>query len=198
VVTEGLHRVVHKLIPPKKEKGILINLGCENWMPAPGFEDCEDFNPDEKNYEIINVDLFPGRPVPNLIIHNLNNLPWPFNDRYADVILSVELIEHLENPWDHFRECRRILKPNGVLILTTPNILAPATMKLWPYFNWFGPEEWEKGEHINPMPIFEFRHIAKKLNFPIVRELYHPPESLINLVLVFKKPQNQDEVENEG
>ena len=47
-------------------------------------------------------------------------LPWP--DEFFDVVLSVEGIEHLENRQAHLRELRRMLRPDGTLILTTPNI----------------------------------------------------------------------------
>lgn len=50
------------------------------------------------------------------------NKDIPFPDKCFDVILLVEVIEHLENPRHFFREVKRLLKKRGVLILTTPNI----------------------------------------------------------------------------
>jgi 2-polyprenyl-3-methyl-5-hydroxy-6-metoxy-1,4-benzoquinol methylase len=38
-----------------------------------------------------------------------------------DVIVAAEVIEHLENPRAVARECFRLLRPRGTLILTTPN-----------------------------------------------------------------------------
>jgi 2-polyprenyl-3-methyl-5-hydroxy-6-metoxy-1,4-benzoquinol methylase len=49
-------------------------------------------------------------------------LPWP--DRSFDAALSVEGIEHLENRHAYLRELARVLKPEGTLILTTPNIVS--------------------------------------------------------------------------
>jgi 2-polyprenyl-3-methyl-5-hydroxy-6-metoxy-1,4-benzoquinol methylase len=46
-------------------------------------------------------------------------LPEPENS--FDVIVSVEVLEHLENPRAVFREFYRLLKPGGTLVLTTPN-----------------------------------------------------------------------------
>jgi len=49
-------------------------------------------------------------------------LPWA--DGAFDAIISTEGIEHLENHFVFFRECSRILRPNGLLVVTTPNITA--------------------------------------------------------------------------
>ena len=49
--------------------------------------------------------------------------PLPYADASFDVVLLVEVIEHLENHRIAIGELARILKPGGVLILTTPNIM---------------------------------------------------------------------------
>ncbi len=47
-------------------------------------------------------------------------LPWP--DNSFDLALSVEGIEHLWNPLGFLAELRRIVRPNGLLLATTPNL----------------------------------------------------------------------------
>ena len=42
-------------------------------------------------------------------------------DGSFDVIVSAEVVEHLENPRAVARECCRLLRPGGTLILSTPN-----------------------------------------------------------------------------
>jgi len=46
----------------------------------------------------------------------------PFSDRSVDVILAFELIEHLSSPSAFVRDVTRVLRPGGVLALTTPNV----------------------------------------------------------------------------
>lgn len=50
--------------------------------------------------------------------------PLPWSDQTFDAVFSTEGIEHLENHFSFLREVHRILKPGGLLVLTTPNITA--------------------------------------------------------------------------
>jgi ubiquinone/menaquinone biosynthesis C-methylase UbiE len=45
----------------------------------------------------------------------------PIRDDSVDLLLCVEVLEHLINPRDLLNEIRRILHPRGGFILTTPN-----------------------------------------------------------------------------
>lgn len=49
---------------------------------------------------------------------------FPFRSGSFDGIYSGELIEHLFRPDHLLSECRRVLRPGGVLVLTTPNLAA--------------------------------------------------------------------------
>ncbi len=55
------------------------------------------------------------------------NARWPFEDGAFDGVHLQEIIEHLENPAHTVRECARVLKPGGVLVLSTPNTLNAAS-----------------------------------------------------------------------
>lgn len=49
------------------------------------------------------------------------NLPLEWSGGGFDVVVSTEVIEHLENPRAVAREFARLLRPGGEVILTTPN-----------------------------------------------------------------------------
>jgi SAM-dependent methyltransferase len=54
---------------------------------------------------------------------NIEDASFPFSTSQFDVVLVCEVIEHLQSdPVKVFREIKRILKPGGHLILTTPNV----------------------------------------------------------------------------
>ncbi len=44
----------------------------------------------------------------------------PFDDHYADVILLLDLLEHLDDDRGAVEEIARVLKPSGKAIITTP------------------------------------------------------------------------------
>ncbi|HEX6929264.1 MAG TPA: methyltransferase domain-containing protein, partial [Gammaproteobacteria bacterium] len=50
------------------------------------------------------------------------NRRLPFDDDSFDCVFGLSVIEHLLNGCRFIRECRRVLKPGGTLVLLTPNI----------------------------------------------------------------------------
>jgi SAM-dependent methyltransferase len=61
----------------------------------------------------------------------------PFADRSFDLLLLSELIEHIEDERPLLAECYRVLRQDGALVITTPNLwdirraLAPLTGRVW-------------------------------------------------------------------
>src|SRR5262249_54850648 len=66
----------------------------------------------------------PGRPHHGQfwICADAND-PLPFRTGSFDYLLCREGIEHLEDQMGFLRECARVVKPGGRLILTTPNLM---------------------------------------------------------------------------
>jgi predicted SAM-dependent methyltransferase len=54
---------------------------------------------------------------------DLNKTPYPFKDSSVDYIYSAQVLEHLSlHSIEFFKECHRILKPNGKLEFWLPNM----------------------------------------------------------------------------
>lgn len=69
-------------------------------------------NGDSRRSRVIDFDHF-----------NMEESTFPYPDGTFDVVLYCEIIEHLlMNPVHTLRQIHRVLKPNGRLIITTPNV----------------------------------------------------------------------------
>ena len=75
----------------------------------------------ELGYHVVGLDLFPPEGFAG--VQGDACAPFPFADAAFDVLVSMEGIEHFENQAAFVRECARVLKPGGTLVLTTPNVL---------------------------------------------------------------------------
>jgi 2-polyprenyl-3-methyl-5-hydroxy-6-metoxy-1,4-benzoquinol methylase len=82
----------------------------------------------ELGYGVVPADLFPERFRPRLdgvrcVRANLTGR-FPFVDESFDYMLHSEANEHLPGQFSVLKECYRVLKPNGHLLITTPNLLS--------------------------------------------------------------------------
>jgi ubiquinone/menaquinone biosynthesis C-methylase UbiE len=68
---------------------------------------------------IFGLDIEPVPQNPNYKQGSAEKMP--FENNFFDSLLAGELIEHLKKPELFVREANRVLKKNGVLVLTTPN-----------------------------------------------------------------------------
>src|SRR5262249_32898341 len=47
----------------------------------------------------------------------------PYADAAFDAVVSIEVVEHVENQFEFLRELARIAKPGAIIVVTTPNTL---------------------------------------------------------------------------
>lgn len=63
-------------------------------------------------------------------------LPWP--DMSMDICLVIELLEHVPEWKKSLNEFARILRPGGILCLTTTNVLCPIQHEFrLPFYSWY-------------------------------------------------------------
>jgi len=69
-----------------------------------------------------NINLANNLVLENQFIGDLHDLSNVIESEKFDVIYSGQVIEHSWRPGEIIKECRRILKDDGTLILDTPNV----------------------------------------------------------------------------
>jgi 2-polyprenyl-3-methyl-5-hydroxy-6-metoxy-1,4-benzoquinol methylase len=80
----------------------------------------------ENGFDVTALDLdASARAVlgARLLLADLNG-PLALADARFDLVCSTEGIEHLESAFAFLRELRRVLRPGGTLLLTTPNTVS--------------------------------------------------------------------------
>ena len=156
-------RTVLDLLSPKHGESIL-DIGCGNARDIVAIRDT--------GAEVIGVDSSPG--MVNAARQELRSIGkcsvsvevgdatcLAFPDASFDKVLCSEVIEHIPDALLALREVRRVLKPGGVLVLSTPN-----------KGSWYGLDRYFIWERLLrkkwPHPCDEWRTIEELLS--LVRE----------------------------
>jgi SAM-dependent methyltransferase len=80
------------------------------------------------------VDRNLARATHDLIDENvavIQATALPFADRSFDLILAIDILEHLEDDQQLLRELARLLKPGGDLVVTVPHSLEGLVLNRW-------------------------------------------------------------------
>jgi SAM-dependent methyltransferase len=119
-----LTRIIRYLAPLCKHKKIL-DVGC-----AYGFYDiilqgsygCSVTGLEMEESIAAYCRLLDKYKIP-VIQHTLTKEKWPLRDNTFDIVIFSEILEHLRvSPLRALREIHRVLKPGGLILLTTPNM----------------------------------------------------------------------------
>ena len=121
----------------------------------------------------------------------------PYADESFDYAACVEGLEHIENPANAIREFARVLKKNGLLIVSVPNIMNVEERLKWlfsGYTSHFKPLSKEaisdiKNEigaeydgmeevalHVNPIGYSEVRYLLEKTGFRLEKVYLDKPK----------------------
>lgn len=122
-----------KLVPP----GLALDLGCNNGYGS--------FELSRNGHEVIGADVSARAledarkrfDAPNLQFRQVDGLELPFDSNHFDLVTSFQVIEHIVDMDGYLNEIRRVLKPGGIAMFTTPNatIRLDPGMKPWNHFH---------------------------------------------------------------
>ena len=108
----------------------------------------------------ISIDKFPEEEFKLTDLENLSEFP----DNYFDRIISLETLEHTPKPLVFLKELHRIVKPDGLLIMSLPP--KGFDIPTWLYEQFF-PNHGE-GPHNFPWP-YQVKRVLKKSEFTILK-----------------------------
>lgn len=111
---------VAKWVSPR-DGMVVREVGCKFAV----FRDILEARTARSDYVALDIDdatlkKIPGYNAKQFICHDVSQ-GLPFESNSADLILCMEVLEHLERPSDFLAESKRVLKPGGRLIISVPN-----------------------------------------------------------------------------
>jgi SAM-dependent methyltransferase len=103
-------------LPPKKVT--VLDVGCYPYHLGQALE-------------LLGFDVYgiasrhePIKNNPKIKICDIENEKFPFPDKQFDLVLWTEVLEHLvRTPKIPLREIKRVMKSDGLCLITTPNVL---------------------------------------------------------------------------
>jgi ubiquinone/menaquinone biosynthesis C-methylase UbiE len=118
-------------LSPHFSDSIILDLGCGQLPYINSF-------PEDEIKAFFGLDLsmqslmiasrnFNGKFPLILVKHGVENIP--FRNSSFDIVISSEVLEHLDNPKGYLKEIYRVLKGGGYLSLSTPC----ASINFYPY-----------------------------------------------------------------
>jgi SAM-dependent methyltransferase len=113
------------------------------------------------------ADRVPARGCARVVAADMN-APLPFASGTFDIITCLEGVEHAQNPFQLVREFHRLLRSQGRLVLSTPNIhnlRSRIKFLLRGTLFWFDPREVTGVGHITVLPYFILKHMLQEAGF---------------------------------
>ena len=169
--SKNIHATVEKIIRQKlPEESKILDVPCGYGAMI--------YRLKKYNYEIFAGDIenILMTETDHFVEINMNE-PLSFEDQTLDGIICIEGIEHIERPFDFIEECNRVLKKEGVLVITTPNI--SSLRSRWRFLL-------TGHHHKNKSPLNEAKpnplHHINMTGFPEMRYLLH--RSGFNITLI--------------
>ena len=113
--SKNTHNVVAELLGDDAK--VILDLPCGEGAFSKRMRD--------RGADIFSADCLNIIKIPNpqfSLVDMNERLPYP--DATFDAVVCIDGIEHIERPFDFIKECRRITRPGGMLIISTPNLTA--------------------------------------------------------------------------
>jgi 2-polyprenyl-3-methyl-5-hydroxy-6-metoxy-1,4-benzoquinol methylase len=128
----------------------------------------------DAGFEVTAVELDENRFSLNADCQNLD-LNQEFHDNWNnkfDLIVAIEVIEHLNDPRHFIRNCLNLLKSDGFLLVTSPNAeswLSRIRFLRDGRFLWFEENDYSSHGHVTPIFSWQMRQICAELAAELIQ-----------------------------
>jgi len=118
------HNVVAELLGADAGRMVILDIPCGEGAFSRRML--------EKGHEVFSADCSDiiKIPQPRFSVVDMNG-PLPYPDGKFDAVVCIDGIEHIERPFDFIRECHRVLREGGSLVISTPNLSALRSRWRW-------------------------------------------------------------------
>lgn len=117
---DNVRHEILPLLPVYSNK--VLDIGCGNgstlmWLKELG-----------KCAWTSGIEIDPGaaekarKNIDALYSANIETMDLPFEEASLDLILCLDVLEHLIDPWSATRRIQKLLRPGGALIISVPNV----------------------------------------------------------------------------
>ena len=99
-----------------------------------------------------------------------------------EIVLAVEIIEHLENPYHFARQLNQLLTPDGFAVITTPNIESAASRVAFLRTGcprWFGDYFYEDSGHISPLTFWQLSKALERAGLQVAEKSHNLHDAMI-------------------
>ena len=173
----NLLRQGHKLLDVGCGEGTFASLAKEKFCYLYGIDLCLKALKESHKKKL---DVVKG---------NLNNDGLSFLDSIFDAVTCLDVIEHIYDPVALLNEINRVLKTNGVLIITTPNVRFIEYLSSILFKGEFSKtsddSDTYNGGHINYFTFSDLRELLKDTGFKLIYEkgiAYRPYKTIKTIV----------------
>ncbi len=168
---EGTHEEVMRLLQKHLQPLIsrkVLEMPCGSGMFASMMSDV--------GLDVTAMDIEANDPYHYLVERRVladANIGLPFADGEFEALVSIEGIEHLENPSFFLRECARVIRPGGHIFLSTPNVDSIKSRRhvyTKGYFRFFDPmdDHTKMSWHVHPIDMVFFKGACLKAGLKII------------------------------
>jgi len=104
----------------------------------------------------VNLDIHPLAGID--VVHNLAEIPWPFDDDSFDEVLMISILEHLPNTTAAMEEVWRICRHGALVVVQVPH--------------WNSRTAWHDPTHVRPFTSETFDFFDPETEFGKNRAYY--------------------------